>query len=220
MRYAICVLIGYLLGMLNPAYFLAKFHGIDIRTRGSGNAGASNAMLVFGKLRGALCALFDIGKAVAVVCLTRALFPGDPLVFAVAASACILGHIFPFYMGFRGGKGLACLAGVILAYDLRVFAVLLAAEAVVMMATRYICFVPMSASAVFPVVYGFMTKNILGILILAAVAVVIQFRHGDNIRRIRKGQEIRISYLWNKEAESARMRANYPEEEWDHPEME
>ena len=158
MRYAICVLIGYLVGMLNPAYFLAKFHGIDIRTRGSGNAGASNAMLVFGKLRGALCALFDIGKAVAVVCLTRALFPGDPLVFAVAASACILGHIFPFYMGFRGGKGLACLAGVILAYDLRVFAVLLAAEAVVMMATRYICFVPMSASAVFPVLYGFMLK--------------------------------------------------------------
>ena len=51
------------------------------------------------------------------------------------------------------------------------------------------------------------------------VAVVIQFRHRDNIRRIRRGQEIRISYLWNKEAESARMRENYPEDEWDHPEM-
>lgn len=219
MRYVICILIGYLLGMLNPSYFLARFHGIDIRERGSGNAGASNALMVFGKLRGGLCALFDIGKAVAVVCLTRALYPDDPLVFATAASACILGHIFPFYMGFRGGKGLACLAGVILTYDLRVFGLLLAAEAVVLLATRYICFVPMTASAVFPLIYGVMTKCLPGILLLTAVAIVIQIRHSGNIRRILRGREMRVSYLWNKEAESARMRANYPEEEWDHPEI-
>lgn len=219
MRYAICAMIGYMLGMLNPSYFLAKCHGIDIRTRGSGNAGASNAMLVFGKLRGAICALFDIGKAVGAVCLTRALFAGEPLVFSVTASACILGHIFPFYMGFRGGKGLACLTGVVLAYDLRVFGVLLAIEAVVLFATRYICFVPMTASAVFPVIYGVMTRDVVGIILLAGVAVVIQLRHSGNVRRILRGREIRISYLWNKEAESARMRANYPEDEWDHPEM-
>lgn len=219
MRYVICILIGYLVGSVNPSYLLARSHGIDIRKRGSGNAGASNALLVFGKLRGGLCALFDIGKAAGVVCLTRALFPGDPLVFATAASACILGHIFPFYMGFRGGKGLACLAGVILAYDLRVFGIMLAAEVVILLATRYICFVPMTGAAVFPVIYGMMTGNVPGILLLAAVAVVIQIRHSGNIRRILRGQEIRVSYLWNKEAESARMRQNYPEEEWDHPEM-
>lgn len=219
MRYVVCALIGYLLGMINPSFFLAKLHGIDIRERGSGNAGASNALLLFGKLRGAFCALFDIGKAVGVVCLTRALYPGDPLIFAVAASACILGHIFPFYMGFRGGKGLACLAGVVLAYDLRVFGIMLACEAVVILTTRYICFIPMTASAVFPFVYGAMTRSLPGVLLLVVVAVVIQFRHRDNIRRIRRGQEIRISYLWNKETESARMRENYPEDEWDHPEM-
>ena len=219
MRYAICALIGYIVGTLNPSYFLAKHHGIDIRTRGSKNAGASNALLVFGKLRGTLCALFDVGKAVGVVCLTRALYPGDSGVFAVAASACILGHIFPFYMGFRGGKGLACLAGVILAYDLRGFGVLLAVEVVVLFTTCYICFVPMTASLVFPIIYGVMNGNLPGSLLLAGVAVVIQFRHGENIRRALRGQELRISYLWNREAESARMRANYPEQEWDHPEM-
>lgn len=220
MRFIICILIGYLLGMLNPAYILAKIHGFDIRSRGSGNAGASNAMLLFGKLRGALCAVFDIAKAAGAVCITRALFPGEPLIFAVTATACILGHIFPFYMHFRGGKGLACLAGVVMAYDLRVFGIMLACEAVIVVCTNYICFVPMTGSAVFPFVYGFMTRDLIGAALLGLVAVVIQLRHVENIRRIRRGQEIRVSYLWNKDRESARMRDNYPEDEWDHPEIE
>lgn len=215
-----CLLIGYLIGMLNPSYMLARLHGFDIRERGSGNAGASNALLLFGKLRGVLCATFDIVKAAGSVFLTRVLFPQDPLVFAVTASACILGHIFPFYMHFRGGKGLACLAGTILAFDLRVFGIMLACALVIALVTNYICFVPMSASVVFPIVYGCMTGNLPGVLLLILVAVVVLWRHGENIRRIRLGRELRLSYMWNKEKETARMQANYPEEEWDHPEIE
>ena len=220
MPYATSALIGYLLGILNPAYILARLYGFDIRERGSGNAGASNAMLLFGKLRGALCAVFDIAKSAGAVCLTRALFPADPLVFAVTATACILGHIFPFYMRFRGGKGLACLAGAILAYDLRVFGIMLACEIVVALVSSYICFVPITASAVFPFVFGCMTRSIPGALLLGVVAVVVLFRHAENIHRIRTGRELRLSYLWDKEGETARMKANYPEDEWDHPERE
>ena len=218
MRYVICAFMGYILGMVNPSYLLAKRYGIDIRRRGSGNAGASNALLVFGKLRGALCALFDIGKAAGVVCLARVLYPGDGTAFSVAAVACILGHVFPFYMGFRGGKGLACLAGAVLAYDPRLFGILLAAEVVVLLVTRYICFVPMTASVAFAIIYGVTTRDVPGILLWTVASAVIQFRHNGNIRRILRGQEIRINYLWNKEGESQRMRENYPEEEWDHPE--
>lgn len=220
MKYVCCLLIGYLIGMLNPSYMLARLHGFDIRERGSGNAGASNALLLFGKLRGVLCAAFDIVKAAGSVFLTRVLFPQDPLVFAVTASACILGHIFPFYMHFRGGKGLACLAGTILAFDLRVFGIMLACALVIALVTNYICFVPMSASVAFPIVYGCMTGNLPGVLLLILVAVVVLWRHGENIRRIRLGRELRLSYMWNKEKETARMQANYPEEEWDHPEIE
>lgn len=220
MRYLCCVLIGYLMGMLNPSYILARIHGFDIRKRGSGNAGASNALLLFGKLRGMLCAVFDIAKAAGAVCLTRLVFPGDALVFAVTATACILGHIFPVYMGFRGGKGLACLAGTILAFDLRVFGVMLACELVVALATNYICFVPMTAAVAFPFVYGIMTGDARGVLLLSTVAVVVLLRHGENIRRIRMGRELRLSYLWNKKKETARMQENYPEDEWDHPEIE
>jgi glycerol-3-phosphate acyltransferase PlsY len=148
------------------------------------------------------------------------MFPEDSLAFAVAATACILGHIFPFYMKFRGGKGLACLAGMILAFDLRVFGIMLAFEVVIALVTKYICFVPMTAAAVFPIVYSFVTRDLRGALLLLAVAVVVLWRHSENIRRIRLGQEMRLSYLWNKDAEMTRMRENYPEEEWDHPEIE
>ena len=86
--------------------------------------------------------------------------------------------------------------------------------------TNYICFVPMSASVAFPIVYGCMTGNLPGVLLLILVAVVVLWRHGENIRRIRLGRELRLSYMWNKEKETARMQANYPEEEWDHPEIE
>lgn len=219
MRYAVCALVGYLLGMLNPSYLLAKIHGINIHERGSGNPGASNALLLFGKLRGGLCALFDIAKSAMAVLIMRAVFPEDSLVFAVTATACILGHIFPFYLKFRGGKGLACLTGTVLAYDLRVFAIMLACEAVIALATQYICFIPMSAAVVFPVVYGVLNRNLWGVVLLSVVAVVVVIRHAENIRRISRGQEIRLSYLWNKEGETARMQANYPEDEWDHPEM-
>lgn len=218
MRYPVCLLIAYLLGAINPAYLLARIRGFDIRKRGSGNAGASNALLLFGKARGILCAVFDIGKAFAVSFAVKLLFPGDTLLFAVTASACILGHIFPFYMKFRGGKGLACLGGVILAFDLRVFGIMVACELILVLVVNYICVVPMTAAVIFAVLFGIMTKDLFGSLLLGGVAAVILWRHAENIRRIRRGRELRLSYLWNKEKETARMKTHYSEEEWDHPE--
>ena len=103
MKYLICVLIGYLIGSINPSYIISKLCGGDIREKGSGNAGASNALIVYGKLIGVFCALFDIGKAFFAVWLMRSAFSDLPLVFALTAVACILGHVFPFYMRFRGG---------------------------------------------------------------------------------------------------------------------
>ena len=219
MRYLVWLLISYAVGTLNPAYLLARLQGIDIRTRGSGNAGASNALLLFGKLRGALCAVFDVLKAFAVTFSAKVFFPEDSLLFAVAASACILGHIFPFYMKFRGGKGLACLGGVFLAFDIRVFGILLACEVAVALATNYLCMVPITAGVALPVIFGIMTCDVAGTLLFGGTACVVVWRHAENIRRILRGRELRLSYLWNREAEMARMKANYPEEEWDHPEV-
>lgn len=208
MKYVCCVLVGYLVGSLNPSYFLAKLHGFDIREKGSGNAGASNALILLGKLRGVLCAIFDIAKATLVIWLMGKLFPDFEYSFVLTGVSCILGHIFPFYMKFRGGKGLACLAGTVLAFDWRVFLIMLSCEVMVALATKYICFVPMTASVVFPVVYGLMRHDWIGALLLCLVAAVILFKHRQNIRRIRNGTEMRLSFLWKKDEEIQRLKMN------------
>lgn len=213
MPYLWCVLMGYLAGTLNPAYFTAKLKGVDIRKTGSRNAGASNALILFGKSVGVLCALFDIAKATLIIRLALYLFPETPHVFAVTASACILGHIFPFYMKFRGGKGLACLGGTILAYHPLVFAVLLTLEVAIVLLTKYICFVPITASVLFTVLYGVLEKDLIGTLLLAVVCVVIFCKHIVNLRRIRAGSELRITYLWNRDKEAERLRDVYPDGE-------
>ena len=208
MSYLLSAVMGYLVGTVNPAFILAKLHGFDIREKGSRNAGASNALLLFGKARGALCAAFDIAKAAFIIWLTGHIFA--PInTFAVTAAACILGHIFPFYMRFKGGKGLACIAGTVLAYDIRVFGIMLAAELIVVLATKYICFVPITASIAFPLVYGIMDRDIWGAFLLILVAVVVFSKHLVNLKRIRVGREARISYLWSRDKETARLKENY-----------
>jgi len=203
-----CALIGYAVGIINPSYIISRIHGFDIRKKGSGNAGASNAVIVLGKTIGAICALFDIAKAAFVVWFCSWLFPDVWLAFAVSGAACILGHIFPFYMNFRGGKGLACLGGVILMFDIRVFGALLLAEIIVLAITNYLCFVPITASVAYPVIYGLMRWDIWGALIFGVAAVVMFFKHIENLKRIVAGQEARFSYLWSKDEEITRMRNN------------
>ena len=211
MEYVYCTLIGYLIGCFNPSFLLGRIKGVDIKKKGSGNAGASNALILFGKLSGIICALLDILKAYLAIKLTEALFAEFALSFVITGSACILGHIFPFYMKFRGGKGLACLGGMVLAFDWRVFVVLLASELVMVLIVDYICFVPMSASPVFAVIYGIMTKDIIGTVILLLISLVIIFKHIENLRRIKKGTEARFSFLWNKD-EKARLEKNVSKE--------
>ena len=213
LHYLYCILLGYFVGTFNPSYLLAQHRGVDIREQGSGNAGASNALILFGKLRGVICALLDIGKTVLVIRLTARLFPTLTYSYAVTAVSCILGHIFPFYLKFRGGKGLACLGGAILAYDWRVFLIMLAAELVIALLTNYICFVPITASVVFPLLYGHLEQNLIGTLILCAATAVILYKHHENILRIKEGKEMRLSYLWDREGEPARLRENYSDED-------
>ena len=199
MKYVLCILIGYLIGAINPSYIIAKIRGFDIREKGSGNAGASNALILFGKVLGIGCALFDIAKAIFAIWLCGNLFPELTYSFAVTGVACILGHVFPFYMKFRGGKGLACLGGMILAFDWRVFLIMLAAEIVVAIVTDYICFVPLTASAVFPIVYGIMCRDVWGALIIALIFPLMLYKHKENLKRIKQKTEMPFSFLWNKE---------------------
>ena len=199
MKYILCILIGYLIGNANPSYIIAQHRGFDIREKGSKNAGASNALILFGKMLGVTCALLDIAKATLAIWLCEKLFPELTYSFVVTGVACILGHVFPFYMNLKGGKGLACLGGMILAFDWRVFLIMLAAEIVVAIATDYICFVPLTASAVFPIVYGIMRQDAWGALIIAVILPLMIYKHKENLKRIKQKTEMPFSFLWNKD---------------------
>lgn len=192
------------MGIVNPAYIIGKTRGIDIRERGSGNAGASGAFITLGKIAGILCALFDVGKAALAVRLCVLFFPGARFVIPCASVGAVLGHVFPPYMKFRGGKGLACLGGAVLAYNPLVFLIMLGAEVVIVFATDYLCFVPLTASVAFPVVYGVMERDLPGGLILAVIPAVILFRHVGNLKRIKDGTEVRFSFIWRGKRELER----------------
>ncbi len=205
----ICAAIGYMIGAINPSYIISRIKGFDIRKKGSGNAGASNALIVFGKAVGILCALFDIYKACLAIELTRrVIFPEFELAFIITSTAVIIGHMYPFYMGFKGGKGLACLGGAVLMYSWKYFLILLAIEIIVVLATDYICFVPMTASIIFPVTYGILEGSLKGACIFLIATIFILFKHAENIIRIRNKSELHFSYLWNKEKEIKRMSDN------------
>lgn len=206
-----CMLEGYLIGTLNPSYWIARLRGFDIRESGSGNAGASNAVITMGKAVGLFAAFFDIAKAFGAVRLAQFLFTRLTYAGELAGISVILGHIFPFTMGFRGGKGLASLGGVIWAFSGKIFCIMLLAEIVLALVTDYICVVPITASIAFPVVYYFFTRQVFGTILYALMIPIFLMKHMENLKRIAAGTELHFSYLWRKDQEIQRVRDNMGE---------
>ena len=202
-----CALLGYSIGCINPAYILSRIKGFDIRNTGSGNAGASNATIAMGKKAGLFCAIFDIFKAYLTVKISVRLYPLLRLAGIIAGVCCILGHMFPIFMNFQGGKGLASLGGMLLAYNAKVFISLLVVELIVVLVTDYICVVPTSGSLLF--LMYLITEGALLAITFAPVVYVIIIKHKENFRRIKYGIEAKVSYLWNKTAELKRLQDNW-----------
>ena len=201
----LCCLIGYALGNFSPSFLLARRKGYDIREEGSGNAGATNAFILLGKNAFFLTALLDILKSLAAWKLCELLFPSLSIAGPIGGSACILGHIWPVLMHFHGGKGLASLGGVVLAWNWKWFLILLIFAVLIAFGTRYVCFVAPVMSVVFPSVHYVWTRMLAASLILLIPAIPIIAKHWENFRRIRTGEEMRTSFIWNKEAELKRI---------------
>jgi len=121
MAVIICLVMGYCFGMIQWAYLIGRRHGIDIREHGSGNSGTTNAMRVMGTKTGLIVFVLDMLKAYAAIMLTTVLFGKNHpdtiyLLKLITMLGCVLGHDYPFYMGFKGGKGVAVMAGMILSF--------------------------------------------------------------------------------------------------------
>lgn len=190
MRYLMAVLLGYLLGCSHMAYYISKIKKLDIRSAGSGNLGASNATVLFGWYSGVLVALHDIGKAFLAVLLAKWLFPGLEYAGAVAGVACVIGHIFPFYLGFRGGKGLASYFGMTLALNWKLALIVAAVVVLATLITDFISVGALSTIVVVPVYMGITTHNLLLVAILCIGTAVMFYKHWENIQRIIHKEEI------------------------------
>ena len=201
----VCCLIGYLLGNFSPAYLFGRLKGYDIRKEGSGNVGATNAFLLVGKHAFFITAALDILKAFAAWKICELLFPALRLAGPLGGAACVIGHMYPALLGFHGGKGLASLGGVALAWHWQWFFILLGAAIVIAFATRYVCLVAPVMSVVIPGCYYWDTRFLAGATVLLVPAVPIFIKHRENVLRIREGTEMRTDFIWNKEGELKRI---------------
>lgn len=198
-------LIGYLFGNFSPAFLLGKTKGYDVREEGSKNVGATNIFILLGRKAFFVTALLDIVKAFCACRLCGYLFPSLSAAWAVGGAACIIGHIYPAALRFRGGKGLASIGGVVLTWSWKWFFFFLALAVVVAFSTRYVCMVAPSVSVLFPVTYYWRTGLLSTALILLIPSLPVFARHWENFRRIREGVEMRTSFIWDKERELKRI---------------
>ena len=201
------LLIGYLFGIIQTAYFYGKMNGIDIREHGSGNAGTTNALRVLGKKAGAIVFAGDFLKCFISVHLVQLIFRNSaadflPLVAMYAATGCILGHNFPVQLNFRGGKGIACTAGLLASFDVRIGVIALLTFLAIVIATRYVSLGSMVIVTEFLLcciifgqlgLYGVSQAILIEIYVLAAfLAAMAIYRHRANIVRLLNGTENRI----------------------------
>ena len=203
------LIIGYFFGCINLSYIISKIKGFDIRNVGSGNAGASNLVIVIGKKIGLFVAALDILKAFFAFRLAQIIFPealAGNISYAgvIAGVGAVLGHILPFYMGFKGGKGLACFGGTVLGIDYRLFVILFILAFLIATVTDYICFAPISMAFIVPVSVGVIYRVWLPSAIICVASIALLLKHRENIARIRSGDELRFHFLWKRSDESER----------------
>ena len=189
-EYLITCLIGYVLGCFNTAYVIGKIKGFDIRDTGSGNAGASNIKIALGWKFGAIVAFVDILKSFLAVYICRYLFPNNEIIPFLAGAMAIIGHIFPFYMKFKGGKGFACYIGMLLAINWKLLLVLIIIGVIITVVTNYIALATIFTATATPAYYIYLKANVYIIVILIVLLIIILFKHRINIQRIIRHEEI------------------------------
>lgn len=180
---------GYLVGSISPSYFISRSKGFDIRERGTGNAGATNTMLAVGTRAGVLVMLIDVLKAFLAVFSARLLAPELPLCAVCTGIACVIGHIFPLYLGFRGGKGTACVCGLVLGLTPELVLPMLLGSFFMALLLNYASLIPLLVAASYPPLYLMRTGFSAGTAVLAILLPALLWSHRHNFSKIRNGEE-------------------------------
>lgn len=196
-RIAACIAAGYLLGCLNGAILVS--HVLlreDVRSKGSGNAGLTNYLRNYGGWATALVALIDLAKTVLACLIGMWLLPADPaLGKMIAGAAAQIGHIFPLYYGFHGGKGIVCAGAIALMMDWRIFLILFGIFLIIFLATKLVSLASITAAVCYAAAFILFYHNHLWVAVLGVeVAALAVFMHRSNIVRLLRGQETK-TYL-------------------------
>jgi glycerol-3-phosphate acyltransferase PlsY len=201
------LILAYLVGSVPTSVWIGRaFFGIDVRQHGSKNAGSTNAMRVLGWKAGLSVLVIDIFKgwlAVNLIHLTNYYIPetGDFVEFQLLLGlAAIIGHIFPVYVGFRGGKGVATLFGLVLAINPEPTLMCIGVFVITLILTKYVSLSSMIAAFAFPILVIFVFKDTTPSLVLFSLmlAVLLLFTHQKNLERLLRKQERKVLFLYSK----------------------
>ena len=206
MERILCLLGGYVFGLFQTGYLYSKMHHVDIRREGSGNSGSTNVLRVMGVEAGAIVFFGDFFKTLIPCIIVRLVFVDKPemvnLLVIYTALGVILGHNYPFYMGFKGGKGIAATAGLLVAMDLRVTLVCLIVFAAIVATTRFVSLGSLVVVSIFLALmiffgqrgdYGLAASYLPEFYAVSAVVTGMAFwRHRTNIVRLVHGNENKI----------------------------
>ena len=198
----LAAVVAYLLGSINSAVIVSRLldHD-DIRKYGSGNAGMTNILRIYGKKQAALVVVGDFGKGILGVLFARLLFGWAGVTVMdggyVGALFVLLGHLFPIFFGFRGGKGVLTSAGIMLVLNPVVFIILVPAIVIMMLLTRIVSLGSITAAVLYPILtYAVQTMRgrpaMIDTLFAVLMAVIVIYMHRENIRRLLNGTESRF----------------------------
>lgn len=183
------LIMGYLIGSLNPARFVAKRHHVDLKEEGTGNLGATNTALVLGRKAGYFVLFFDMFKSFFSYKLAKWIFPQLVTIGIIACIGVILGHAFPVFHGFQGGKSLAAFGGLVLAHDPLQFAVLLTLGILMSLLMNYGVYLAVTATVLFPLFSYFRSGSAAVFLTTAAASAIVLLLHAGNLRRAISGED-------------------------------
>ena len=210
MERIVCILIGYIFGLFQTGYLYGRMNHVDIRKMGSGNAGSTNALRTLGVKAGVCTFLGDSFKCIFAVLAVRLIFGGNygeilPLLSIYAGLGAVLGHNFPFYLGFKGGKGIAAMAGLLAALtNLWITLIALVVFVTIVAVTKYVSVGSLAVVLIFfagvvfrgktgsygmESVYLYEMYAVAGFLALLAI-----WKHRANIQRLMNGTENKISF--------------------------
>ena len=205
----LCFFVGYFCGCISTGIILGKIYGVNLKQHGSGNIGTTNALRTMGPAAGAITLLGDVAKTILPIVVMRLIFGGDDISAHIIALytglGAVIGHNFPFYMKFQGGKGMAATAGMILAFgDHRIIGICLAVFIIRVAFTRYVSLGSLLVNLCFPIgliiFYGG-KKEFVHMLVLGLIFPILSIiKHRENIKRLLHGTERKLSFHKDKDA--------------------